>query len=124
MIFIDRSVPRAVAQALKLVRDDVIWFEDRFRHDTKDRDWLPEAGANNWRVISRDKNIRYKKDEIRAIKENSVGCFILGEKRDLSRWNLLRIIVSCLDEMELRHQTTDRPCIFLIDASGAFRRVL
>jgi len=30
MIFIDRSIPKGVAEALKQVRDDVVWLEDVF----------------------------------------------------------------------------------------------
>jgi hypothetical protein len=30
MIFIDRSVSRGVADAVKKMRDDVLWLEDKF----------------------------------------------------------------------------------------------
>ena len=43
MIFLDRSVPKSIAQALQLVRDDVRWLEDEFPHDTKDTEWLAEV---------------------------------------------------------------------------------
>ena len=36
MIFIDRSAPKGVAEAIKQVRDDVMWLEDRFQHDVSD----------------------------------------------------------------------------------------
>lgn len=36
MIFIDRSVPKGVAEAIKRVRSDVLWLEDKFPHDTPD----------------------------------------------------------------------------------------
>ncbi len=124
MIFIDRSIPRGVARALQNVRDDVLWLEDKYAHNTKDPVWLPDAGTEGWLVISRDKGIRYKPAEIQAIKDNRVGCFILAEKNDLSRWNLLKIIVTKLDDMILRHEQTERPFIYLIDASGAFKKYL
>ena len=34
MIFIDRSIPKGVADALKQVRSDVVWLEDVFPHNT------------------------------------------------------------------------------------------
>lgn len=49
MIFIDRSIPRGVADALKAIgRDDVRWLDDLFPHNTKDPVWLRDAGANGW----------------------------------------------------------------------------
>lgn len=124
MIFIDRSIPRSIARALQSVRSDVVWLEGRFAHDVKDPVWLREAGQQGWLVISRDKGLRHKKAEVREIQESNVGCFIIGEKDDLSRWNLLKIIVAKLDDMELIYRTTERPFIFVIDAGGALRRVL
>lgn len=44
MIFIDRSVPRGVAEAVKRMREDVIWLEDKFPHDVPDTEWLAMAG--------------------------------------------------------------------------------
>lgn len=40
MIFIDRSVPRGVADAVKRMREDVLWLEDEFHHDVSDEAWL------------------------------------------------------------------------------------
>ena len=38
MIFIDRSIPRSVAEAFKKVRADIRWLEDEFPHDIRDED--------------------------------------------------------------------------------------
>ena len=45
MIFIDRSIPKGVADALKAVRDDVRWLEDEFRHDTFDMTQRKQSGC-------------------------------------------------------------------------------
>lgn len=65
MIFIDRSIPKSVADALKQVRDDVIWLEDIFPHDAKEAAWLREAGTNGWLVVTRDNKIRSRPGERR-----------------------------------------------------------
>lgn len=128
MIFVDRSMGEPVVRALQMVRDDVIWLEDYYRSTTRDRTrdvvWLRDSGLQNWLVITRDKRIRYRKAEIRAIQENNVGCFVIGEKRDLSKWNLLRIVVCKMDSMEERFSQEERPFIYVIDAAGELRRVL
>jgi hypothetical protein len=77
VIFFDRSVPKSIASALKLVRNDVKWLEDLFDHNTKDTEWLKDVGAWGWLVISRDKKIRTRPGERRALLENNVGAFYL-----------------------------------------------
>ena len=73
MIFIDRSIPKGVAEALKKVRDDVLWFADRFPHDAKDTTWLPVAGATDCLVIVCDKKIRTPPGDRRRWMEGHVG---------------------------------------------------
>ncbi len=75
----DRSIPKPVADALKLVRKDVAWLEDLFDHRTKDEDWLKGAGEQGWLVILRDKKIRTRPRERQAISDHGVGCFILNQ---------------------------------------------
>ena len=41
MIFIDRSIPRGVADAVKRMREDVIWLEDEFPHYIRTRSGSP-----------------------------------------------------------------------------------
>ncbi len=121
MIFIDRSIPKSVATALKAVRDDVLWLDDYFPHDTKDADWLPIAGQNDWLVITRDKKIRTRPGERRAILENNVGCFCLTQKQDPTRWQYLKLLVQTLDQMESSFATTPRPFIYRVDQLGKLR---
>lgn len=122
MIFVDRSVPKGVADALKQVRDDVYWLEDVFEEGwIKDREWIPEIGARGWLVISKDKKIRTRQEERRAIRDNNVGCFILNYKQPLNRWEILKLVASSLDEMEEKFANTPRPFMYLIDRNGRFR---
>ena len=124
MILIDRSIPRSVADALALVRDDVEWLEPRFAHDTPDEDWLAEAGRRGWVVVTRDKRIRTRARERRAINENDTGCFILAQRQVPTPWAALKLVVPTLDEMVQRFAETPRPFIFTIDSTLRFRRYL
>jgi hypothetical protein len=122
VIFFDRSIPRGVAEAVKQVREDACWLEDVFEEGwIKDREWIPEVGARGWLVISKDKKIRTRPEERRAVKENNVGCFILNYKQPLNRWEILKLVTSTLDEMEEKFANTPRPFMFLIDRNGRFR---
>jgi PIN like domain len=123
MIFLDRSIPKGVADALKQVRDDVAWLEDKFPHDVKDAMWLPEAGKHGWLVISRDKRIRSRPGERRALMEGGVGCFILTQKQDLTRWGFLRLIVLALDDMERVYADKSKPFICAVGRTGTIKQI-
>lgn len=119
MIFFDRSMPRSIADALKAVRrDDVMWLEDAFPHNTKDSDWLPEAGRNGWLVIARDKRIKTRPRERDAVIEHGVGLFVFNQKHDPTKWEYFKLLGLCLDEMERLFAETPRPFIFVIDRAG------
>ena len=122
MIFFDRSIPRGVAEAVKQVREDACWLEDVFEEGwIKDREWIPDVGARGWLVVSKDKKIRTRPEERRAVKENNVGCFILNYRQPLTRWEILKLVTSTLDEMEEKFANTPRPFMYLIDRNGRFR---
>ena len=48
MIFIDRSIPEGVADAVKSVHDDILYFEDVWEmHWIKGREWIPVVVQEN-----------------------------------------------------------------------------
>ena len=124
MIFFDRSIPRSVARALQLVRDDVRWLDDEFPRDTSDREWLREVGQREWLVISRDKRIRWRPAEKQAIIDHRVGCFCITQGANPTRWEYLRLIAPLLDRMEDIFATVERPFIYGIDKAGNLTRLI
>ena len=124
MIFIDRSIPRSVADRLKEVRDDVLWLEDSFPHDVPDEVWLEEAGKRGWLVITHDAKFRTHPGERRAIMEHSAGCFILTYKQDLTKTDIFDLVVSVLETMEALFSRTTRPFIYSVNKNGEFRKIV
>ncbi len=124
MIFIDRSIPKSVAEALKLVRPgDVMWLEDAFPHDATDEAWLPVAGRERWIVVTRDKKVRSRPGQRELIRKHGVGCFILAQKRPLTRWDYLKLLTATLDEMERIDSKSTRPYLFLVGAAASVRQI-
>ncbi len=124
MILIDKSISPRVARAICQVRPDVRSGADIYPIFTEDLIWLMEAGINAWLVIVRDKKIATRPAERQAINDHHVGAFIVGQKKDPTRWEYMRIIVSKLDEMEALFASTPRPFIFKLDAGLNFRQIV
>jgi PIN like domain len=124
MIFIDRSIPKSVAEALQKVRSDVEWLEPRFRHDATEAEWMQGAGEGGWLCITRDKKIRTRRGERQALIDNGVGCFLFVQKQNLTKWGYLKLLAISLDEMEERFAATERPFLYGVGRTGIFRRII
>ena len=76
--FFGASIPRSVAQALQKVREDVLWIDDvpDLSQATPDGVWLRRCGAESWLALTRDKKIRTRPAERRAVTEGGVGLFV------------------------------------------------
>ena len=48
-----------------------------FGSGTKDVDWLPEVGSRRWILITKDKQIRKREIELRALRQAGVRAFVL-----------------------------------------------
>jgi hypothetical protein len=50
---------------------------ETFGTGTLDVDWLPQVGRREWILITKDKNIRKREIELRALKQSRVRAFVL-----------------------------------------------
>ncbi|MBE7519610.1 MAG: hypothetical protein HS107_10250 [Thermoflexaceae bacterium] len=123
MIFVDRSIPRAVAEGLRHYRQDLVYLDDRFPRSTPDRVWLAEAGRQGWMVITRDKKIRTRPAERRALVESGARCFVLTQKRDPTRQEYIALLVRALPAMERVFATTPAPFLYSVDGTGILKRL-
>lgn len=121
MIFIDRSLPRAVAEGLRRSRAGVIYLDEVFARDTPDREWLAEAGRQGWLVITRDKKIRTRPAERRAIAEGKVRCFVFTQKKDATKEEYLALIERALPAMERIVASVPPPFLYSVDGLGRMK---
>jgi hypothetical protein len=122
--FVDRDLGKSVPQALQLVRDDVVFLEDEFAHDTADEIWLEDVGQRDWVVITRNRKISTNPAQVAAVKAHGVRCFCLMQKKPLTRWQMLERLVKSWESME--QQVALRPAPFMLGIlqSGAFKQLL
>lgn len=121
MIFIDGSVPRSVADALRKIGKDAVAKIELFEQDTKDPVWLRKVGESGWLGITRDIHIRSRPGEVRAIVAHNVGCFILTYKNDLKKEEIVRIVLDNIEGMEEKFRTTPKPFLYTVTKDGEFR---
>lgn len=74
--FFDNDISFRIVHALRELlppgQHDLVALRDKFAVNTKDTEWIPEAGKNGWIVISRDHNQRKRTTEHRALRDNNV----------------------------------------------------
>ncbi len=70
--FVDNNIPQKLVNLLRVLDVDVRHLKDVFPETATDVQWIPRAGAEDWVVVTSDKNIRTNPAELEALKENNV----------------------------------------------------
>ncbi|MXY23659.1 MAG: hypothetical protein F4Y45_03945 [Acidobacteria bacterium] len=71
---------------------------ETFESGTPDRDWLPDVGARRWILITKDKHIRKRELELRALRQERVKTFVLTGAT-LSGQDQARVLKEALPDM-------------------------
>lgn len=65
-----------------------------------DTEWIPAVAARDLIVIARDKKLRTKPVEVRALWDHGLRVFCIGGKKDLPTWEWLARVVRHWPRME------------------------
>ena len=121
VFFVDASLGRhIVPEALRLKGVDVVAHDDRFGPGTPDAVWLEEAGRHGWLVLTKDKRIRYRENERRALRRAGVAAFVFVGK-DLTGEEIAEALVAALPRMIRTAKRTPRPFIATVTPHGRVR---
>ena len=74
--FTDRDLGKQFPAALAAAGISVEAHATHFAHDTADPDWLRDIGRRGWIAITHDRRIRYKPNELAAVKEHVVALLV------------------------------------------------
>lgn len=105
---------------MQQVRADVRWIADVEGLSTSSRDgeWLARCGREGWLAVTRDKKIRNRPAERRAVIANDVGLFVLAHTRNLSPWEQLQIMAAKIEQMETIFDEEEKPFIYTLTGAG------
>ena len=79
VIYIDESLSQQIlATALRSRRLEVRIRSDVFRPGVPDPEWLSHVGREGWIVLTKDKNIRRRQNEMIALINAGVRAFVLS----------------------------------------------
>jgi hypothetical protein len=119
--YFDRSAGRAFPDALNILRLPVEHQSYHFAADTKDDVWLSKVGERKWYVLSYDRKFLRYAAEKAAIKQFSIGCFILWGAQ-ATRWEKMQCFVRGYDRMMRVIETKERPFMYSMDRRGNLRK--
>jgi len=118
VFFVDASLGRhVVPDALRRCGVEVVAHDDRFQPGTPDAVWLEEAGRNGWLVLTKDKKIRYRENERRALRRAGVAAFVFVGK-NLTGEGIAEALVAAVPRMVRTAKKTPRPFIATVTPQG------
>lgn len=79
--FLDRSLGRITASRLRSAGYVVHLIADHYPDDASDvpdEEWIAEGCSNGWVLLTKDKRIRYRAEELEALHEGHLFCLASG----------------------------------------------
>jgi predicted nuclease of predicted toxin-antitoxin system len=98
--FIDRCLgSKKVADALRNAGLTVEIHDAHFAPDALDVDWLPQVGARQWVVLTKDANISRRTSEKIAVTLAGIKLFILASQ-NLASSEMINILLQAIEPMK------------------------
>ena len=111
-LFIDRCAwSKKLGGALDLAKIPYVTHHSLFAPDAADEDWLTAVKDNGWVILTRDKNIRYKANEHRALVDAGLFMFVLTQG-GLSAEETARIVTQAYPQICKVISRSTPPAIF------------
>lgn len=107
-----------VAGALREAACTVEVHDRHFHQAAKDADWLREVGRRGWVVLTKDRHIRTRRNELVTLLSAGVGAFVLTAA-DLGGAEMADAFVRALPRMRRIVTGQRRPFIARVSATGS-----
>lgn len=122
-LFIDRCAwSKRLGEALSEQGIHFIAHHERFAPACPDEEWLAVAGKEGWIVLTRDKNIRRKPNELKAFRDHHVIAFVLTAG-DASAADTAALVTALHPKMIRKAKGAKPPAMFTITLAGGIGTV-
>ena len=122
-LFIDRCAwSGALGRALSEAGIPFEAHHDHFAHDAPDVDWLSAAADKRWLVVTRDQKIRYRANELAAMRRARLHVFVFTQG-GLTGVETGSILVRCYADMLEHAAAVVPPAFFSLTRSGKVSRL-
>jgi len=116
--FLDRSLGSLkVAKALRDAHQLVVIHDDVFPQDAQDTTWLPEVGRRGWVVLTKDRHIRTRRNEVAELMAAGLAVFVIT-KADMSGDEMALAFAIALPAMLRMVARKPRPFVARVSAAG------
>jgi predicted nuclease of predicted toxin-antitoxin system len=121
--FVDRSLGRhKVADALRQAGQAAVSHDTVFPQDTKDPTWLSAVGAKGWVVLTKDKHIRTRRNELASLLNAGVAAFVLTSG-NITGEQMAAAFTAAIPQMLRLLISTARPFIARVTTAGGVQLI-
>lgn len=114
--FFDENLGKEITLGLRGFGVETLHLTEMFPSGTADEDWLPYVAENGYFLITRDKMIRRRPQQLAIIKEKGIGTFFLAGKT-MGRWDFIRQIIRAWYKI-LEAAKDNPPFAYQVNRSG------
>ena len=111
-----------LGDALTEIGAPFIALSRHYPQNTPDEVWLKEAGKRRWVVLTRDRHIRRRPNELQAFRENAVIAFVLTAG-DASAADTATLVKRVYPKLIRKVQGTKPPAMFSVTLAGTFNQI-
>jgi predicted nuclease of predicted toxin-antitoxin system len=115
--YVDRCLGKAVVTALRAAGANVQAHDDHFAQDALDEDWIPQVAAQEWVILTKDKNIRRRPAEREALLTANARIFTLSSG-NMRGADMAALFVLHLSDMEQVANGLRTPFIAVVASDG------
>lgn len=118
-LFIDRDIwSHRLDEALRTAGIPFAAHRDHFPDDTPDPEWITAVGERGWVIVTRDRRIRYRANEVAAVRKSQLHLFALTSG-NVSAAETATIVVKAWPAIQRAVATTAPPMMWSITRGGA-----